>query len=318
MTMARTIRTIGNLGTGTMGRGTALQFAMAGYDVHLIGRSQDSLDSAMARIRDDASELAANGLMREGDTVDAVLSRITAFSDTAAGVADVDFIIESIVEDLDVKRTVWREVERHTPKDAILATNTSGLSPSAIQSALEWPERFVVAHFWNPVHLMPLVEVVPGESTAPETVETTFELMEAIGKKAVKLKRESLGFVGNRMQLALLREALSIVREGIADPEAIDIVVKYSLGRRWSILGPIASIDLGGLDTFRNVSEYLYADLDAGQGPDPLLAEKVAAGDLGAKTGQGFYPWTGEEGRQTIAYRDQALMQALKEDRAES
>ena len=316
--MMRTIHTIGNLGTGTMGCGTALQFAMAGYDVHLIGRSQDSLDVAMARIHDDAEELFANGLMRDGDTVDTVVERITAYGDTAAGVADVAFIIESIVEDLEVKREVWHDVEQHAPNDTIFATNTSGLSPSAIQSALERPERFVVAHFWNPVHLMPLVEVVPGESTAPEVVETTYELMQAIGKKAVKLNRESLGFVGNRMQLALLREALAIIREGIADADAVDTVVKYSLGRRWNVLGPIASIDLGGLDTFRNVSEYLYADLDAGQGPDPLLAEKVAAGNLGAKTGQGFYPWSGEKGRQTIAYRDQALMQALKADQAES
>ena len=160
--------------------------------------------------------------------------------------ADVDFVIESVAENLDIKKSVWAEVEHAAPKDAILSTNTSGLSPTALQSVLKKPERFVVAHFWNPAQLMPLVEVVPGEKTDPKVVDITFDLMAKIGKKPAKIKKESLGFVGNRLQLAVLREAFYIVQQGIADAATVDDVMKYSLGRRWNLVGPLASIDLGG------------------------------------------------------------------------
>ena len=129
------------------------------------------------------------------------------------------------------------------------------------------PERFVVAHFWNPAQLMPLVEVVPGEKTDPKVVDITFDLMAKIGKKPAKIKKESLGFVGNRLQLAVLREAFYIVQQGIADAATVDDVMKYSLGRRWNLVGPLASIDLGGLDVFYNISTYLSDDMDNGTGP---------------------------------------------------
>ena len=181
--------------------------------------------------------------------------------------ADVDFVIESVAENLDIKKSVWAEVEHAAPKDAILSTNTSGLSPTALQSVLKKPERFVVAHFWNPAQLMPLVEVVPGEKTDPKVVDITFDLMAKIGKKPAKIKKESLGFVGNRLQLAVLREAFYIVQQGIADAATVDDVMKYSLGRRWNLVGPLASIDLGGLDVFYNISTYLFDDMDNGTGP---------------------------------------------------
>ena len=155
--------------------------------------------------------------------MDAVLARITGYADYASGVADVDFVIESVAENLDIKKSVWAEVEHAAPKDAILSTNTSGLSPTALQSVLKKPERFVVAHFWNPAQLMPLVEVVPGEKTDPKVVDITFDLMAKIGKKPAKIKKESLGFVGNRLQLAVLREAFYIVQQGIADAATVDV-----------------------------------------------------------------------------------------------
>lgn len=180
------------------------------------------------------------------------------------------------------------------------------------------PERFVVAHFWNPAQLMPLVEVVPGEKTDPKVVDITFDLMAKIGKKPAKIKKESLGFVGNRLQLAVLREAFHIVQQGIADAATVDDVMKYSLGRRWNLVGPIASIDLGGLDVFYNISTYLFDDMDNGTGPSPLLAEKVREGNLGAKTGQGFFSWQGEDGKRIIESRNKALLRALKNDAADA
>lgn len=237
------IKTIANVGTGTMGHAITLQFALAGYPVHLVGRGEASLEKAMKAIRSDAEDFAEAGLLKDGDTLDAVLARITGYADYASGVADVDFVIESVAENLDIKKSVWAEVEHAAPKDAILSTNTSGLSPTALQSVLKKPERFVVAHFWNPAQLMPLVEVVPGEKTDPKVVDITFDLMAKIGKKPAKIKKESLGFVGNRLQLAVLREAFYIVQQGIADAATVDDVMKYSLGLAgiWSAPSPAST-----------------------------------------------------------------------------
>ena len=255
------IKTIANVGTGTMGHAIALQFAVAGYPVHLVGRSEASLDKSMKAIQADAEELNNAGLLLEGDSVDDVLARISRFTDYASGVAGVDFVIEAVSENLDLKKSIWAEIEQAAPDDAILATNTSGLSPTEIQSALKKSERFVVAHFWNPAQLMPLVEVVPGEKTDPHVVDVTFDLMTKIGKKPAKLNKEALGFIGNRLQMAVLREEFHIIQEGIADAATVDDVMKYSLGRRWNLVGPIASIDLGGLDVFYNISTYLFLSL---------------------------------------------------------
>jgi len=310
------IKTIANVGTGTMGHAITLQFALAGYPVHLVGRGEASLEKAMKAIRSDAEDFAEAGLLKDGDTVDAVLARITGYADYASGVADVDFVIEAVSENLDLKKSIWAEIEQAAPDDAILATNTSGLSPTEIQSALKKSERFVVAHFWNPAQLMPLVEVVPGEKTDPHVVDVTFDLMTKIGKKPAKLNKEALGFIGNRLQMAVLREEFHIIQEGIADAATVDDVMKYS--RRWNLVGPIASIDLGGLDVFYNISTYLFDDMDNGTGPSPLLAEKVKAGDLGAKTGQGFFSWQGEDGKRIIETRNKALLRALKNDAADA
>nr|WP_223847499.1 3-hydroxyacyl-CoA dehydrogenase family protein [Bifidobacterium callitrichos] len=308
------ITTIASIGTGTMGHAIALQFALAGYPTRLIGRSESSLNRAMTNIRADATTLANADLLWDDESVDDVLARIMPVIGYERGVAGADFVIEAIAENLDVKHEAWQEIERFAPADAIFATNTSGLSPTAIASVLAKPERFVVAHFWNPAHLMPLVEVVPGERTDPQVLGTTVELMKRIGKKPAQLNREALGFIGNRLQMAVLREEFHIIQEGIADAATVDDVMKYSLGRRWNLVGPVASIDLGGLDVFYNISTYLFDDMDNGTGPSPLLTEKVKAGDLGAKTGRGFFSWQGETGKRIIERRDAALLQALKED----
>ena len=194
------------------------------------------------------------------------MNRLSFTTDYESALKDTDFVIESVVEKMDVKKVVWQEVEKYVSDQTVLATNTSGLSPTEIQSVLNKPDRFVVAHFWNPAQLMPLVEVVPGKQTSTSTVNDTVALMNHIDKHAVPLTKESLGFVGNRIQLAVLREAFHIVNEQIATPEAVDDIIKYSLGRRWSLVGPIASADLGGLDVFNNISSYLYDDLSAQRG----------------------------------------------------
>jgi len=306
------IQLIGNLGAGTMGHATALQFALHGYQVNLVDQTQAGLDRGLALIKHDLTTFEQADLLAE--TPATILARVHPTTDLQAAFKDVDLVIESIVEDLAVKQQVWQDVEQVVGDQTILATNTSGLDPTALQSVLQHPQRFVVAHFWNPAQLMPLVEVVPGAQTDQATVDLTVDLMNHIGKHAVPLKKAALGFVGNRIQLAVLREALHIVDDGVATPEAVDDIVTYSLGRRWNLVGPIASADLGGLDIFKNISAYLYADLSAEQGADPALTRQVAANQLGLKTGQGFYNWTGDAGKQVIARRDAALLRQLKDD----
>lgn len=306
------IKLIGNIGAGTMGHATALQFAMNGYNVNLLDTSDEALNHGMEEIRDDLKTFNKAGILKESP--EEVINRIHITTDYSKALKDVDFVIESVVEKLEVKQSVWQKVEKNIDKGTIMATNTSGLSPAAIQAVLKNPENFIVAHFWNPAQLMPLVEIVPGDKTSVETVKITQQIMNHIGKHAVSLQKESLGFVGNRIQLAVLREAFHIIREGIASPEAIDDIVKYSLGRRWSLVGPLASADLGGLDVFKNISAYLYSDLADDKGTDKLLSEMIDANRLGLKSGQGFFNWNGAEGKNMIDKRNSELLKLLKDD----
>ena len=277
-----------------MGHGTAVMFAKAGYNVKMYGRTQESIDRGMKGIRSALETYKTHQLVTEAE-VPQILARVQGVTSLEEAARDADFVIESVAEELAVKQAIFKQLDQLCPERTIFATNTSGLSPSAVAEAVSRKDKFVVAHFWNPPHLVPLVEVVPGKFTAQKTVDVTWELMEKIGKKPVALKREALGFIGNRLQLALLREALYIVQEGIATPEAVDATVRYSLGRRYGVTGPLESADLGGLDIFQNISAYLYKDLCNDPISSPLLAETVARGDLGAKTGKGFYDWTKPE-----------------------
>ncbi len=309
-----TIKTICNLGTGTMGFGTALFFAMKGYFVRMYGRTDQSVERGFNSIRDALGVYRKNNLISEAESKK-TLDNITGCTRLEDAVAGAQFVIESIVEDLAVKQDTFARLEEMTGKETIFATNTSGLSPTAVSARLKHPERFVVAHFWNPPHLIPLVEVVPGERTSPEVVETTWKLIEKIGKKPVALKREALGFIGNRLQLALLREALYIVEQGIATPEAVDTAVKYSFGRRLCTTGPLESADLGGLDIFLSISSYLNADLCVSTVPSPLLKGATEKGNLGAKTGKGFYDWKPEDLARLKGNRETNLIEWLQKDK---
>lgn len=310
----RQIKTVCNLGTGTMGFGTALFFGLKDYTVNMFGRSEASIKRGRANIRDALQIYVRTGLATQED-VERTLDNIRGCTSYEAAAQGADFVIESVVEDLAVKQEIFAKMEDLLGRDVIFATNTSGLSPTAIAAKMRHPERFVVAHFWNPPQLIPLVEVVPGEKTAPQVVEATAALMEAIGKKPVILKREAPGFIGNRLQFALLREAFYLVEQGIASPEAIDMAVKYSFGRRLCTTGPLESADFGGLDTFLNISSYLNADLSRDTQPSPLLKQAVEQGRLGAKTGKGLYDWTPENLARIKNNRETNLVEWLQKDK---
>lgn len=308
------VKTICNLGTGTMGSGIALTFALAGYQVNMYGRSEDSIKRGFERINNFLKGLLENGLVLEENIPD-ILSRIKGVTSLEEAAEGADFVIEAIAENLSAKREIFAKMEALCSPETIFATNTSGLSPTAIAEELEHKERFVVAHFWNPGHLLPLVEVVPGKYTSQETTQNTAKLLEMIGKKPVVLNREVLGFIGNRLQLAMLREAFFLLDSGVATKEAIDATVKYSLGRRLATTGPLESVDLGGLDVFYNISSYLFKDLCNSTEPFGIFKETVEKGNYGAKTGAGFYEWPEEALAKINKVRENNLMEWLIKDR---
>jgi 3-hydroxybutyryl-CoA dehydrogenase len=307
------IKTISNLGTGTMGFGTALIFAIAGFQVRMFGRSDDSINRGFDSIQAALKTYRENDLIKHTD-IPEILGRITGVTTLEEAAENADFVIESITESLPAKQEIFAKIEKFCSPDTIFATNTSGLSPTAISEALEYKDRFIVTHFWNPPYLLSLVEIVPGMFTAPQVVDVTRRLMEKMGKKPVLLKREAPGFIGNRLQLALFREALYIVESGIATKEAVDTTVKYSLGRRLATTGPLESADLGGLDIFYNISNYLLENLSNSVEVSPILKEAMEHKNLGSKTGKGLYEWNPEKLANVKKAREKSLIEWLRKD----
>jgi 3-hydroxybutyryl-CoA dehydrogenase len=291
------------IGAGLMGHGIAQVFAVGGHDVIVQDPWQPSLDSLRDRI-------AAN-LRDLGDDPTAV-ERVTACADLGEAVAEADYVVEAALEDLPLKQTIFATVEAHCRPDAVLASNTSVIPITAIMAGLRDKTRALGTHFWNPPFLVPLVEVIQTEWTDPSVVAWTIALHRAIGKTPVHVKKDVPGFIGNRLQHALWREAISIVERGIADAETVDTVVKASFGRRIAVLGPIENADLVGTDLTLAIHQTVLPDIESRPGPSPLLERLVADGKIGFKTGEGFRTWTPE---QQAAVRA-GMVKHLKEGRA--
>jgi 3-hydroxybutyryl-CoA dehydrogenase len=203
-------------------------------------------------------------------------------------------VVEAIPEILEAKQALYREMENVLSAKTLIASNTSGLMPDALSAGMAKPERFLIAHFWNPPHAIPLVEVVPSPRTLPAAVDQLVTMLRGIAAEPVVLRKAVPGFIGNRLQFAIMREALHLVQSGVADPATVDTVMKSSLGRRYGIVGPFEAADLGGLETFLRVASNLIPELAHGAQSLDLLRERVERGEKGAASGQGFYQWTDE------------------------
>ncbi|MEM1507642.1 MAG: 3-hydroxyacyl-CoA dehydrogenase family protein [Candidatus Bathyarchaeia archaeon] len=232
------------VGVGLIGHSWATLFAWKGCSVTLYDVNRAQLENALERIRNNLLLLAKHDILK--DDVNEVLKRIEVKGDLSAAVAEADYIQESVVESYEVKKHVFREISESCKPEAIIASSTSSLRMTEIQKAAINPGRCVIAHPWNPPHLMPLVEIIPGEATRREVVELTRKFMVFLGKVAVVQKKETVGSIGNRLAAALWREAINLVNEGVADPEEIDKAVSAGPGLRWSIVGPFLSYYLGG------------------------------------------------------------------------
>lgn len=277
---------IGVVGGGLMGHGIAYLLAAAGHEVAICEPSagiRASLPQRLASI----AELFAD----EPE----ILDRIRVHEALAGAARDAAFVFEAAPEKLPLKRQIFAELERLTAADTILASNSSALPSTEIGRALKHRERVLGTHFWNPPYLVPLVEVIQNEATSADAVARATALLAAAGQTPVHVRRDIAGFVGNRLQHALKREAIALVAGGVCDAETIDTIVKEGFGRRMAVLGPLEQSDLVGLDLTLDISEALVAQLDRTAGAHPFLRAKVAAGRLGMKSGEGFRRWTPEE-----------------------
>lgn len=289
------------VGAGLMGHGIAQVFVLAGHDVTITDSFTANLDTVKQRISANLTDL--------GDDPDAV-NRVTPNADLAAAVRNADYVVEAVLEDLPLKQKLFAEIEKHVRPDTILASNTSVIPITDIMKGLRHRERALGTHWWNPPYLVPLVEVIGTQWTSPETIEWTMALHKAIGKTPVHVKKDVAGFVGNRLQHALWREAIALVEHGICDAETVDTVIKAAFGRRLAVLGPLENADLVGTDLTLAIHRTVLPEIESRPGPSPYLEKLVADGKLGFKSGEGFRKWTPEQQQELRAKVTRHLKQA--------
>ncbi len=266
-----------------MGHGIAQVLATAGMDVVVY----DPFPGALAAV----PERIARSLQSiDGDP--GALTRVSLEEDLERAVSEADWVFEAAPEKLELKQELFRRIDAAAPEGAVLATNTSVIPVGQVAAAASGRGRIVGTHWWNPPYLVPLVEVVQGPDTTDETVRRTIDLLEQLGKTAVHVRRDVAGFVGNRLQHALWREAFNLVDAGVCDAETVDTVVKAGFGRRLAVLGPMENADMVGLDLTLSIHAYVLPTLDPPSQPAAGLRERVERGELGMKSGLGFRKWT--------------------------
>jgi len=311
MTAVDSISNVAIIGFGTMGAGIAERFAECGYRVAATDVDQGRIDAGMALIERNQQTLAEHGVIGASEA-DASKERLRTSLDLGETVEGAQLVVEAVPENMELKLETFAELDRLCEAGAILATNTSGLSITKIASPVANAERVAGYHWWNPPHIMPLVEVTKGEKTSDDTVAVLVEIAKRLGKQPIVVQKDVPGFVGNRLQFAVFREALHMLAEGIASAEDIDTAMSAGPGLRYGLLGPLKTSDLGGLDVFHAISSYLFAELSSAQGPPDVLSKLVEEGKLGAKAGGGFYDFAGQSLPDIAAQRDQVLLGFLK------
>jgi 3-hydroxybutyryl-CoA dehydrogenase len=292
------------VGAGLMGHGIAQVFALAGHDVTIYDSIVTSLDTVKTRILTNLKDL--------GDDQKAV-ERVTPVSDLAQAVRDADYVVEAVLEDLPLKQKLFAEIESYVRPDTILASNTSVIPITMIMEGLKQRERALGTHWWNPPYLVPLVEVIETQWTSRPAIDFTMKLHATAGKKPAHVKKDVPGFIGNRLQHALWREAVALVEHGICDAETVDTVIKSAFGRRLAVLGPLENADMVGTDLTLAIHRTVLPDIDGRPRPSPYLEKLVKDQKLGFKSGEGFRKWSPE---QQAALRSKVL-QHLKNARVQ-
>ena len=300
------------IGAGLMGHGIAQEFASAGYHVRLHDVTDEHLQTARTQIEKNLKVLAENAIIEE-ENIPSTLQRIQTATELATVAENADFVVEAVTENLPLKQQIFEELDTICPPHTILASNTTALMPSQIGVNAKRKDKILNTHYFNPPYLIPLVELIRSPDTSDETVSVAFELLTAIGKTPAIIEKEALGFVGPRLQAALIREAFAIVERGIASAETVDLVVRNSFGRRLSVAGPFEVFELAGWDLVLAAFEELYKDLNGSSDINPLLRQMVESGKFGVKSKEGFYEWTDEKVQALRDKMNQALIQQAKD-----
>lgn len=296
-------------GAGMMGKNIAFVFtANPAYNVGVYDLYPTDVEGG---IRKNTKQLVDKGAL-DPKELEERLSRISFTTDLDSElISRADLVVEAVFEDMDIKRETFAKLEERCREDCIFCTNSSVMSPSQISRDLKYRSRFAGTHFWNPGHLIPLVEVIKSDATSDETADTVMEVLASVGKKPVLCKKDVPGFIANRMQHALWREAISIVENGIADAKTVDEAVRYSFGLRLPQLGPMENADMVGTDLTYNIHDYILQDLEDSHAPSPLLTKLKEEGKLGFKTGEGFQKWSEEEISASNAELNEYLIRML-------
>ncbi|MCC6487390.1 MAG: 3-hydroxyacyl-CoA dehydrogenase family protein [Candidatus Hydrogenedentes bacterium] len=309
--MSWNFETAAVIGTGMMGPGIALTLALGGLKATILSRTRENAEQGLAKAHAQLALVRDNELAPADRcaTAEGLIHYSAEFYETIAG---ADLVIESALEDMKFKQDLFARMDGLAKPGAALTSNTSGLSITAIQNACAHPERFITTHFWNPPHLMPLVEIVRGEHTDPTLATALKELLERCGKTAIVVKKDTPGQLGNRMQMALVREAINIVQEGIADVEDVDLCAKTGFGLRLPVYGILEHQDMVGLDMAKGIVDYVATDLNNEPRAPQIMHDLVAQGKLGVKTGSGFYDWSQKDPAAVRARRDAFVLDFLK------
>ncbi|MDM5360376.1 3-hydroxyacyl-CoA dehydrogenase family protein [Peribacillus sp. ACCC06369] len=305
------IKKIAIIGSGVMGSGITQSFAVGGYSVTINDIKEEYLSYAQNRISENLALLIEEGVLTDREKQGA-LANITYSVDLEEAIRDADFIIEAIPEVIGLKLDLYQQLEKIIKPDAIVASNTSTFPISQLMEKASFADRMVITHFFNPGHLVPLVEVVQHNGTKPEVVKTTLDLMRKIGKSPILLKKEIAGFIANRLQTALMREAFYLLKEGVANAEDIDTAITAGPGFRWAFTGPIEIADFGGLDTWQRVFDNVSPVLDQSKEAPVLIRDLVEKGKLGAKSGEGIFTYEESTVSQKINERDRNFIKLGK------
>jgi 3-hydroxybutyryl-CoA dehydrogenase len=306
------INTIAIIGTGFIGPGIAQVFASRGYQVLMMDINEAMFPIAAEKLKTSLLQFVEAGILPQNE-IAKIMGRVHFTTDMPNAVGPAQLVIEAVSENMALKQKIFKELDSLCPIETILCTNTSVMSISEIASQALHRERIVGTHFWNPPYLIPLVEVVKGRDTSNMTMDMTYDLLKKAGKHPVKCLKDVPGFIANRLQHALWREAISIVENGIADAATVDEAIKNGFAVRLPVLGPLENADMVGLELTYSIHDYVLKHLESSPQPSPLLKEKIQKGELGVKSGQGFYHWTPEEAKQLSERLSKYLIMRLKE-----
>lgn len=299
------------IGTGMMGPGIAVSLALGGVTATVVSRTEAGAEQGRLTALKLLVALRVNEIVTEQAAADAK-PLIHASGELDKVAHDAQIVIESAPESMELKQALFARLDAVTAPDAVLASNTSGLSITEIASKCVHPERVLTTHFWNPPHLMPLVEIVRGERTSEAVLAAVRQLMLRCGKAPVMVKKDRPGQLGNRLQMALVREAVNIVQEGIADVDDVDRAARLGFGLRLPAYGILEHQDIVGLRLGHAVCDYVARDLNNEPRAPELYRSKIAAGETGVDAGRGFYDWSKKSAEQVKARRDRFLIDCLR------